>query len=441
MKELLSSLETEYGFAAWDNKGSRISPHRIIRPFTKILEAEQQWLPALESGWFLGNGARLYWDSGGHPEYATPECAGHPKLLVAHVRAGHRILARIVAQLLKSRRIGRIRVWRGNVDYLSAASWGSHENYLVQKKAIDLASDLIPHLVSRVIYGGAGGFSPGDHGRFSLSPRLELFRARETRDTLDERGLINTRSEHHTHNHRRLHLICRDTLVSQTAELLSIGMTRLVVALADMGLFPATELQFDDDLDALRQVCSDPTCRGKIRTNAGRLSAIDIQRRYLEMIDRHRDDLPAWACEITGRCDEILKNLAEDPETLCGVLDWPTKRAMFRSVGSASTESLLVQDQLLTDLDSPLDQYFTRREGNDRSIVSTDDIELAVQTPPSMTRARIRGEVTSRLSGSRDVGCDWSKILTPDRMLLLDEPFESRERWQDLIPPRQPDTI
>ena len=428
MKDILSSLETEYGFVALDRSGAAVDVGTIVELFTKTLEAQQPWLPAADGGCFLGNGARLYWDAGAHPEYAAPECAGHPKHLVAHVRAGHAIMLRVARQVERHRRIAQVRVWRGNVEYLTGLSWGCHENYLTQQTSRALAPDLLPHLVSRVIYGGAGGWSTRDHTRFSLSPRLELFDFVESADTMHARGLINTRDEPHAKAHRRLHLICRDSVTSQLADLLSIGMTRLIVALADMNLHPARGLRLEDEVAALHTVCADTSCRARLRTELGAITAIEIQRGYLEQIDAQRHRLPTWSGEIARMCAAVLDDMADDPRLLCGKLDWPTKLAIFEQSPSRDPQELLMQDVLLSDLEQTLLTELNARTGSD--VVSAADIEAAVAEAPAMTRARVRGEVVKRLSGRRDAYCNWSEMRTRDQRLCLDEPFESRERWR-----------
>jgi proteasome accessory factor A len=432
--EPLSSIETEYGFAALDAGGERVPPGLLMRSFAAAVAEQMAWLPAAEGGWFLENGGRLYWDSGGHPEYATPECAGHPRLLVAHVRAGHQILARIVARLRELDSVADVRVWRGNVDYLSGASWGSHENHLVRNRAERLLGDLVPHLVSRVIYGGAGGLSVpvGARPGFCLSPRLTLFRQTWSYDTMEERGIVNLRREDHARGYRRLHLICRDSLISETAELLTTGVSRLVVVLADRGERPGGGLVLDSNVDALRQFASDPTCSRKVATTAGRLSAVEIQRRYLDAIDRRRQQLPDWTGELLALWAGVLDALERDPDELDGVLDWPTKWAIFRRSG-ARGRKLMMLDQLLSELGSPVDELL----GADGHVGSVScprlagwEVAAAMRQAPGNTRARLRGRVIRRYSGNREITCGWAGISARDRCLALDDPYQTEERWQ-----------
>ncbi|MDH3644379.1 MAG: proteasome accessory factor PafA2 family protein [Gammaproteobacteria bacterium] len=428
MNETLSSLETEYGFAALDSNGERLDVGLVAGIFNKVLERRYDWLPAADGGCFLGNGARLYWDAGAHPEYAAPECAGHPKLLVAHVRAGHVIMSRIAREVERHRSVAQVRIWRGNVDYASLTSWGCHESYLTQRPAHVLSPDLVPHLVSRVIYGGPGGWSPRAQGLFSLSPRLEMFDMLESSDTMHARGIINSRDEPHAKAHRRLHLICRDNVTSQLADLLSIGITRLVVALADMGLRPAQGLELEDPVAALHTFCRDPACVATVATTKGPMSAVEIQRAYLEQIDSFAERLPLWGAEMVGLCSSILDKLADDPRLLFGQLDWPTKLMIFERNQPAERSRQLMLDVLLSDLEQPLLTDLNR--STESEVVDAEEIEAAVSHAPEMTRAKVRGDVVKRFSGRGDVCCNWSEVCMRDQRLVLDEPFETRERWR-----------
>ena len=124
---------------------------------------------------FLENGARLYLDVGSHPEYATPECDSITDL-VAHDKAGERILDALVtgaeARLREEGIRGVIYLFKNNTDS-AGNSYGCHENYLTGRRD-DFAhytEVLIPFLVSRQIYAGAGKVLQTARGAvFCLSP-------------------------------------------------------------------------------------------------------------------------------------------------------------------------------------------------------------------------------------------------------------------------------
>ena len=70
-------------------------------------------------------------------------------------------------------------------------------------------------------------------------------------------------------------------------------------------------------------------------------------------------------------------------------------------------------------------------------LAGVDNIEHAMQNPPSVGRARLRGECVKRFSGeSPDYACDWEGVwdLRGQRHLDLSEPFASEEHWQKIRP-------
>jgi hypothetical protein len=73
-----------------------------------------------------------------------------------------------------------------------------------------------------------------------------------------------------------------------------------------------------------------------------------------------------------------------------------------------------------------------------RHAVGGLDVERAVTEPPQDTRARIRGEVVRRLSAAGiPYGAEWTSVHVYDdqqRMLDLQNPFETEERWLNSPP-------
>ena len=85
MKRRIFGLENEYGLTCMLDGQSRLSPDNIARYlFERVIPG------ARNANVFLENGARLYLDTGFHPEYATPECddVAEP---VSHDKAGERL--------------------------------------------------------------------------------------------------------------------------------------------------------------------------------------------------------------------------------------------------------------------------------------------------------------------------------------------------------------
>ena len=155
MERRIFGLENEYGVTCTLRGQRRLSPDEVARYlFRRVVS----W--GRSSNVFLANGARLYLDVGSHPEYATPECDSIRDLVI-HDKAGERILEQLLAsaeQRLREEGIrGVIYLFKNNTDS-AGNSYGCHENYLTSRRDdfAYYAEVLIPFLVSRQIFAGAG---------------------------------------------------------------------------------------------------------------------------------------------------------------------------------------------------------------------------------------------------------------------------------------------
>ena len=186
MKRRIFGLENEYGLTCTLNGQRRLSPDNVARYlFEKVIPG------ARNANVFLENGARLYLDTGFHPEYATPECDDVAEL-VSPRQGGRAASSRTSGTRPRSACArtgisGNILLFKNNTDS-AGNSYGCHENYLVSRDVSfqRLAEALIPFFVTRQIFAGAGkvlqtprGFHyclvparpahlPGDLGRHDL---------------------------------------------------------------------------------------------------------------------------------------------------------------------------------------------------------------------------------------------------------------------------------
>src|SRR3954467_2177676 len=111
----------------------------------------------------LTNGARYYVDHA-HPEYSTPECASATEATLFD-KAGERILARSMDAARRLLPAGQeIVVYKNNSDG-KGNSYGTHENYLVDRAVpfAALVRNLLPWFVSRQVFCGAGKVG-SEHG-------------------------------------------------------------------------------------------------------------------------------------------------------------------------------------------------------------------------------------------------------------------------------------
>ena len=335
-RERVFGAETEYALAVLQD-GVAVERMTVLQAMMQAARRQLVHLPDLCSGgMFLSNGGRLYVDCGEHYEYASPECS-NPVDLVRYVLAGHRILEDLANAANAVRPPGaEVLCFRCNVDYCSdsLSTWGAHESYLHQSDPVDMQAHMIPHLISRIIYTGAGGFNPLAPGlEFSLSPRAAHFRRVVGSDSTSDRAIFHTKDESLSRDGcHRLHIICGESLCSETALFLKFGVTALIVAMPENGLSPGAEMQFEAPLDALRTFAADPSCRKTVRMkNSQRMTAIDIQRHYLEAAESHLDStsLPLWAADVCRVWRDVLDRLAAEPRSTNRLLDWSLKLSLY----------------------------------------------------------------------------------------------------------------
>lgn len=452
MNSTLMGLETEYAFTAYDHDGNALDrtvySDRLVTPasrrYASLYGRDKQDL-------FLANGSRLYVDSGLgliNLEYSTPECT-RPEELIAHLRAGDRILAGLARDLEHSHpELDRAFISKTNFDYSGQTS-GSHENYLHHAPQARLAPQLIPHLVSRIIYSGGGGFNGATPNiEFMLSPRVLFLEHVISPGSQIERAIFTTRNEPLSNSpYGRLHLLCGEGVRYDMSEYLRFGVTALIIRLVDSGLSPARGIELEP-LPAINTVARDLRCRDKIgHINGVPASAIDVQRHYLNQVKSRlgQSRLPDWAETLCNRWEATLAGLESDPMQLAGILDWPTKLGLYRSfveekgfdwqrlthpenkAQSKIRARLFEFDVRFGDIAD--DGLFTTLENHGRpenKIVTDIAIEDAMRIPPQNSRARLRGKWIKQLSRKRrDKTCNWGHIFDhkASRSLRFDDPF------------------
>lgn len=337
MAQRLLGQETEYGLSVMRKSGSAGENERVAEELVSLATAIPH-LPALRSsGIFLANGSRFYVDCGAHPELATPECT-NPWDVVRYIRAGEQLLLDLAEQLKKrDSRIARTIILKGNVDYTTRATWGCHESYLhrVRDRAF-LSRQIIPHLVSRIVFTGAGGFdcfSPGLD--FMVSPRVAYLRKTVSGESTNGRGIFHTKEEPLCGDgYQRLHILCGESLSSDTAAWLKIATTALVVALIEAGKNPGDSVELADPVAAMRTFATDPSCSHAAKLTDGReVTGLEIQFHFLALAEAHAgaEFMPPWAGEVCRQWRAILDRLRQLPASTGRTLDWAIKLALFEN--------------------------------------------------------------------------------------------------------------
>ncbi len=439
---MLINSYVEHHKVGWDFEDE--SPGRDARGFAR----EGSLPPEVEThlvNAVLTNGSRYYVDHA-HPEYSTPECSDALELVCAD-KAGERILAR---SMLAARRVvepgQEIVVYKNNSDG-KGNSYGTHENYLVDRKVpfAALVRHLLPWFVTRQVFTGAGkigaenGAAPVD---YQISQRADFFEEEVGLETTLKRPIVNTRDEPHADPqlYRRLHVIAGDANLCEVATFLKVGTTAIVLAMIEDD-FITKDLSIVGPVNAMRTVSHDPTCRATVDLHdGGRATAIDVQWEFLRLAQKYADETGLENCggddvggQVLDRWERALAALEQDPMTLDGQLDWVTKLALLEAY--VARDGLEWSDPKLSLLDlqyhdvRPDRSLYERlvRAGKVERLVSEEDVVRAMTEPPATTRAYFRGECLAHWPDAV-VAANWDSVILdvgsdPLRRIPMMEPL------------------
>jgi proteasome accessory factor A len=393
-----------------------------LKTLTPLLVASLDGKDYAHAGEFLGNGGRFYIDRGAHPEYASPECT-IVRDLVAYDKAGDSIVQELVedasARMIDHGVPGKLLVFKNNVDSFGT-TYGSHENYLVTPEAMDRIGSIVPFLVTRQIFAGAGRVVTGAEeadSPFRLAQRSDFIDRVFSDRTSQVRGIINPRKREipRQGQNQRLHLLVGDSNLSECAIGLKVGCTSLVLRLLEeqaLGSIPALA----SPVQAIKEIshCMDRPL--SMADGKGRASALDIQTMYLEkahtfFATRETDSHESEILALWGRTLDGLRQLKvswtdglleDDPADLRRKLDWVLKLWFISRIRNKA--GIQSQDWRLRLLDvgyhdlNPRTSLFEQCVAlglSDRMLKDTE-VCTARTKPPANTRAGTRGTIIQR---------------------------------------------
>jgi proteasome accessory factor A len=489
-KKAVLGLETEYALGS--PKGRSLGDQRHLIA-DQLLAAMRRYpfLPDRDKrGLHLGNGALVYLDTGYHVEWATPELT-NPFDAVVWDKAGERMLEEAAAACRKE---DGVTFYKNNLDYAGHTWGCHESYLVSKRLSLErIVTELVPFWVTRQIYAGAGRISAAPEAMgFELSQRAAFITAAVSRETTYNRAIINTRDESLCGTrYRRLHLILGDALMSELGTFLKVGTTALLLRLMDMGISVGGGLAFEEPVRTMRRVSCDAFGKARLPLAGGNFAtAVEVQREYLRNAEEHLGEkgLPSWAEIIVAHWGRVLDQLEQDPLALSSCLDAYIKLELYSRVlkrlGSSwkdlkreahpdaveDKHPLIVLLEVLTqDSAGNLDEAMARiathppeakstgvaqhlmaldiryhdvsratglfyeleRQGLvQHRVVSDEAIALAMTSPPSDTRAAVRGRVIRQFSGRSAAAATWDAILVDGRVLDLTDPFEDDEKWR-----------
>ena len=234
---------------------------------------------------------------------------------------------------------------------------------------------------------------------------------------MNRRPIVNTRDEPHadTSKYRRFHVIIGDANMNEIATALKIGTTSLVLELIEKGRSPLLELA--NPVEAAKSISRDGACRWLVELADGRtISAIDVQRIYLDAARRYCDQSGGEARWILEEWEAVLDDLQRDPMLCADRVDWVAKKFLLSTFREA--EKLEWSDPWLQSIDmeyhniDPVAGLYHEmlRTCAVRRFVDEDTIRDAIFQPPVTTRAFFRGRAVAKFNASI-TSIQWDEVV------------------------------
>ncbi|RRD23146.1 depupylase/deamidase Dop [Actinomyces bowdenii] len=394
----------------------------------------------------LSNGARLYVDHA-HPEYSSPEVLT-PRDALVWDRAGEVIARRAMAAHLQDLPGQEIVLYKNNVDG-KGASYGSHENYLVERSVPfeALAAGLTPFLVTRPIMVGAGRVGLGQRSQepgFQISQRADYIESAIGLQTTFNRPIINTRDEPHADagRFRRLHVINGDANRFDVPIYLKVASTSLMLWLLEdshrrgRGLGALADLELcADAVEECWAVSHDTSLTHRLATRSGPMTGLEIQRACLGAVEEavrrggqeaDEADHAAQALSVWRQCLDALEQWAlRRSGPAPAMVEWVAKLDLCEAMRARSGTGW--EDPRLAALDIQWADLRAGRSvvdkldaaGRIHRLVNPDEVEAAADAPPRGTRAAVRGAAVAHHPAV--VAASWTSLILdlPDRPSLL----------------------
>ncbi len=399
------------------------------------------------TGGFLRNGGRIYLDMG-HLEYATPECRS-VRDIVAYDLAGDTMVQAALDSMGVAEEVSFL---KNNIDHITGATFGCHENYLMRRETEftpEALGSLLSFLATRQIFSGAGRVGqamPADieplppYGKvdFQMSQRADHIVNDVYQWVQFNRAIINARDEPLAdyRKFRRLHLLIGDSNMSPFATAMKVGTTNLVLTLLEEKRLPSNVL-LQDPVFSTRAVSRAGRTDARVTLYDGRTeTALGIQEKFhaaaVEAL-AGRDEETDWVLEQWAFLLDGLRT--NDFEMLIGAVDWISKKWMLEEF--CKEQGITWGDPWLQSLDLEY-HNINHSRGLFHALPVSGDVadfnlrirrEKALREPPSDTRAWGRGIAVERFMETQmPYIVNWDSIAAADMHVLpMGDPYITYE--------------
>jgi len=222
---------------------------------------------------------------------------------------------------------------------------------------------------------------------------------------------------------QRLQIAIGDSNMCDTAEYLRVGTTMLVLDAIEAGAlddFPSLR----HPIQALRQVCADPSLKTALALKGGKsATALEMQRFYLDRCraflasqpdhgSHEAEDIMRLWEESLDELEEISQSTAS-PLALFGSLDWVTKKYLVDKASQDATwEEKKKIDIRYHELSPEGYHQVLVHAGMATILVTNEEVDRARRSPPSNSPATTRGYYIREFAhGDEPVRANWQHVV------------------------------
>ncbi|MCW3136106.1 MAG: proteasome accessory factor PafA2 family protein [Canidatus Methanoxibalbensis ujae] len=355
-------------------------------------------------------------------------------------------------------------------------TYATHGNLLTERRACKdwrrVERALIPWVISRIIFTGAGDVISGDVMgktgiKFVISPRAMFVMRKSSLSTTSARGILNTRDQPHaSFKYWRLHDIHFEALRSEYAIFMRDITNALVIRAFELGyLDDAPEIE--DPVGTFKRISADTQdCDWRINLKNGeKTDAVGILWFYLSKIeemltssetagaemneDEDREE-QKWESIGLKAFEEMLDLFSERRvEEFVDGIDWVTKLALLvnykpRKISEGihiCNQFALLDESVLFYVNDGKERMESKCLFSPKESLSFarkklhevawhrlfDRVRYALRNAPEDTRDFFRAEMLKHFS-AHVRGVSWSTLILENAKIILDEPFMLNRR-------------
>jgi proteasome accessory factor A len=219
-------------------------------------------------------------------------------------------------------------------------------------------------------------------------------------------------------------VIIGDANLAETSTYLKVGTTALVLAMIEDGWLRQNgiELAVEHPVAALRAVSHDPSLTHQVVLRDGRrMTAVQLQMEFCEQARKHVEDrlgsdVDPVTADVLSRWESTLDRLASDPMQLADELDWVAKLSILEGYRQREGLDWDASKLHLVDLqysDVRQDKGLYNRlvaRGSMKTLVTEEEVQRAVMSPPDDTRAYFRGRCLERYP-QQVAAASWDSVI------------------------------